>query len=62
MQTDLDLFKAIVRATQNVPMDRVSAAVAQVRALFVTAPTEQAVRADRGNRNRMERGGQDRSE
>lgn len=57
--TDLDLFKAITRAISGVPSDRVSDAVAKVRALFVTSEVER--KAPPG-RNRMFVGGRERSE
>lgn len=55
-----ELFHQIVRATTNVPPERIAQAVATVRALFAqAAPVE---RAERKSRDRIERSGQDRSE
>lgn len=65
--TDLELWKEIVRATHGISADArsVGNAVARVRALLA-APTPPApaesLREEKRGRNRMETGGQDRSE
>lgn len=65
---DLETFKEIVRATQGVASDdqSIAKAVAKVRALFVQPAAERTpvpvTRAERGGRNRLDQGGQDRSE
>jgi hypothetical protein len=64
MMTDLETFKAIVRAVTGVEADAksIKAAVERVRALFQTAPAPEApARRYIGGRDRMEKAGADRS-
>lgn len=64
--TDLELFKAIVRATRDVPMHEIGKAIERVRALVGSTDSKQIGLEDSrkatGTRNRKYLGGMDRSE
>jgi hypothetical protein len=59
--TDLELFKAIVRATRNVAVEDVPKALARVRALLAESAPAAPARKYFGGRDRMEKAGSNRS-
>jgi len=56
--TDLELWKAIVRATHGIAIQDIPKSLAKVRELL--ADPQEPARADKSVRNRMFRGGLDR--
>ena len=60
--TDGELFKEIVRAVRDIPESQVGAALAKIRKLIAeSTPDAAPTRSERGGKDRMFRGGMDRS-